>query len=160
MGMIRMFVRGKTLLFLAGSVMAVVTSAHATLVASDDFNSYASGAGLDGNSGGTGWGASWIATSAVQVETGGLSYSSGTVDVDGGSQSLEIIPNEGGSITDGIFRWQLLSSLSDSTVYMSFLFSDTVNDDEGPGGALSGGNDFIQFGFSNGAVNPQTSVLR
>jgi len=126
--------------------------ATAASIAMDDFESYAVG-GLNGNNGGSGWGGAWSATSQVSVVSGGLSYSNGSVSINGGSRAARFVPNEGTNITDGIVSRALASGQS-GTVYMSFLFSDTVNPD------LSGSNDFIQFGFDTGGGNPRSSIMR
>lgn len=134
--------------------LAMASGAVALPIASDSFESYGLGA-LTGNNGGTGWGNAWSANSRVNVVSGGLAYSNGSVLVDGGNQSVEVVynPAEGNGITDGLMS-RALSASQAGTVYMSLLFRDTVNPD------LGASNDFVQWGFDDGTANPQASMMR
>lgn len=127
-------------------------AASAALIASDDFEGYTPG-GLNALNGGTGWGGAWSANPEVSVVTNTLSYSSGTVSLNGGSQALQFVPNEGGSaINDGIIS-RALGSSQTGTVYFSMLFQDSINPNLPD-------NDFIQWGFDTGTGNPNASIMR
>lgn len=144
-------------LLAAAVTFTMAGPALAAPVASDGFESYATGA-LAGNTGGTGWGGAWgvNATYATPtVVTGGLSYTNGSVTVNGGNRSvLFSYTNESSSVTDGLLS-RALSSSQTGTVYMSLLFRDVS-----PNADLS--NDFVQWGFdtSGATSNPKASVMR
>jgi len=137
---------------------ALATPAAGLTVASDNFDTYATGA-LAGNNGGTGWGGAWGGTPTVAVTptvvTGGLSYTNGDVVVNGGSQSVQFLhaDENAAGISNSILSRALASSQSD-TVYMSMLFRDNVNPDLG--------NDFIQWGFDDSPPggSPSASIMR
>lgn len=120
-------------------------------IASDDFETYATGTPLAGKDGGAGWGGVWNADALATVVSGGLSYSSGDVLVDGGSRSVLFAYDSDENIIDGLLH-RALSASQTGTVYMSLLFRDNVNGDLG--------NDFVQWGFDTGTSNPRTSVMR
>lgn len=143
-----------TTALLVGSAMAL--PAAATPIASDSFDSYSTGA-LAGNNGGTGWGGAWATVNTfanTDVVAGGLSYSAGDVNINGGAQSLliDMTPGELSGISDGLLS-RALGSSQTGTVYMSLLFRDAVNPD-------LPATDFVQWGFDTGTTNPNTSVMR
>ena len=62
--------------------------------AADDFESYALGPFVTGSNGGTGWTSSWTVTPgsySIDVVTASLSYNAIEVDVDGGSQAIQVV---------------------------------------------------------------------
>lgn len=117
------------------SLLAAATAATAapvTLVASDDFNSYTTGA-LNGQSGGTGFANAWTATNSTTVVT--------TVSGDSpmsGNAARFANPNSDNAAT------RTLSTALTGDVFVSFMF-------QFDGGAI-GGNDFLGlwFGSSSG----------
>src|SRR5688572_29961658 len=75
------------------SFLGSLTDAGAAVIASDDFNSYAIGA-LAGNNGGTGWSNAYaVAPGTVNISAGGLSYSGGSININGGTQSVAVLGN-------------------------------------------------------------------
>lgn len=154
---------GAGLTALVAAVAAALSGGvtQAALIATESFEDYAPGDGLDGKSGGSGsWSGSWSAASGAantSVVSGGLSFSSGDVAHNGGSVALQ---TQYGSedITDGLYHRPLPTQTD--TLYMSLLFRDTVNDDETGSGDLGGADDFVQWGFDNNTDNPNASILR
>jgi hypothetical protein len=113
--------------------------AEAALVAYEDFESYAAGTALSGDSGGTGWTANWAAVSGVNAKAATLSYSNGSVVVAGGSLS--------GGVDDATNNTSAASrsfAAQTGTVYMSLLMAMPVGLDS---------DDFIHFMFNNDTVN-------
>ena len=120
------------------------------LVATDGFESYPAG-DLDGQNGGNGFGGAWDNSGTANVVSETLSYRGGTVQVFGGCQAIEATP--GGSVTGG-FLSRPLPATESGTLYLSFLYHNSVNDE------ATGGNDFVQLGFDNAAGdNPNASAL-
>jgi len=110
-----------TLLTAASLLMATVGSA--ALVAADDFESYGTGS-LSGGNGGTGWQNTWTSNSTTVVD-GGLSYSNGSVNVNGGSRSISVTSTS----NNNILR-QFDGAGTGNEVYFSFLFQ--MASGEGP----------------------------
>lgn len=149
--------------FLAAAAMLaslpLQQTCHAVLVAYDGFESYAAASQLEdnagvGQNGGTGWTSAWNVLDAqranVVVAAGGLSYSGGSVAVNGGNRKLDIhIPI--GSTNNAVFMDRVFPTQTGVT-FMSFLFSTSSADGTGDG-------DFIQFGLDNSSfANPRVSV--
>jgi hypothetical protein len=142
-------------------VLALSASLDAGLIATEGFEAYSIGAGLDSQAGGGGaWTGPWSAADNVTVVAGGLSYANGQVRIDGGSQALQVTFDAQEDITDGLHSRGIAETTE--TVYMSLLFRDTVNDDQdtATGELVEGSNDFIQWGLDDGTTNPKTSVMR
>ncbi|MEX2213199.1 MAG: PEP-CTERM sorting domain-containing protein [Phycisphaeraceae bacterium] len=120
----------------------LIRPAQATLLVADDFNSYVAGAPLAGNNGGTNGAAFWTgayggnANVTVQSQGTPLSYSSGAVLVDGGTNAVQLT-NLGSSVAEGIITRSFTGQSGD--VYFSFLFRPLQTVDTG------GGGDFAQF---------------
>ncbi|WP_202921738.1 autotransporter-associated beta strand repeat-containing protein [Anatilimnocola aggregata] len=127
------------------------------LIASDGFEDYTAGAQLEssagvGLNGGTGWTEAWNVADAsrtgVTVVSGGLSYAGGGLSIQGGTQAMQYVATET-SVTQFISRAIPAES---GTVYLSFLYNNTVNAD--------GTDDFLQVGFDSGALpNPRVSAI-
>jgi hypothetical protein len=127
------------------------------LVAHEDFESYTvgeqleSGAGL-GLNGGSNWAAGWDVNDSrrgiVTVKNYGLNYSGGAVRVLGGDRSMQII-SDGGS--NEILLSRGLSASQTGTVYMSFLYRNTVD--------TGGNDDFLQAGLHTSANAPGVSAI-
>lgn len=114
-----------------------VPNINAAVLAYDGFD-YTAG-DVDGENGGNGWGAAWNSTSspsAVNVVTGTLSYTGGSISVNGSGSALSIM---GG--TDGQLNRTFTSASSGNELYFSFLFQSVAG----------GGNEFSQFYLSNTA---------
>ena len=128
--------------------------------AADDFESYALGPFVTGSNGGTGWTSSWTVTPgsySIDVVTASLSYNAIEVDVDGGSQAIQVVASSTNTNAFPDVLARSITSLTGSgtTAYYSFLFRDTVNSDSGVG------NDFAQFGFRDTTPDqPKASVIR
>lgn len=136
-------------------------AADAGLIATESFEGYAAGAGLDGQSGGGGaWTGPWSSKENATVVSGGLSYANGAVIVGGSGLALQATFDPQEDITDGLYVRGIPDSAD--TVYMSLLFSDTVNDEEdaATGELVDGSDDFIQWGLDDGTANPKTSIMR
>lgn len=148
--------------------------AGAEVIATEDFESYAVDELIENlnpspapgpygtvssndGSGGAGWSAAWdvntaehVTTDSIErglyVESGGLSYSSGEISIDGGNRRLQH-RNRVGSTTAVVATRALPSQTS--TTYLSFLYRPT---DVGSG-------DFLQVGFSDDTSNAEASAL-
>lgn len=121
----------------------------ANLIASDDFEDYTPGSGLSGLNGGAGFTAPWVAggTTVKAVVNGGLVYSAGQIQVDGGSQSLQITAADNLIDLPGS---RAFAATSAANLYLSFLYQETAD---------TGGSDFLQVGFSPNGSNPTLSVI-
>lgn len=100
----------------------IAPSVSAQLVSYDGFETYAQD-GLDGDNGGTGWNSAWEAISSANVVSGGLSYSNGSISIDGGDQALSITGS-----SDNTFLREFDSTGLGNEIYFSFLFSPTNSD--------------------------------
>lgn len=150
--------------FAAGLVVACLPwlcpRAHATLIASDNFESYSSGSMAAGLNGGTGFNAAYTSdnSGATSIATQSLSYTNGSLTVSGGNQDLQVIPattsngfesNSGGNIDNSTLD-RTFAAQSGTTVYFSFLLRAST-------GATSN-NEFFQVGLSNSNTEPLLSV--
>lgn len=125
--------------------LTLATSASATLVSYDGFESYAE-AGLDGNNGGTGWDSNWSAIAGANVVSGGLSYNNGSIAIDGGSQSLKLSADS----HTAILRTFDTASLGNE-IYFSYLFR------AGSSSANNFFNLYLTDASSTGSSAPQNS---
>lgn len=136
------------------------SSASAALVAVESFESYSTVSGantLGGNGGiGEGWTSAWSAASTgVGVTVVGvngavqptLNYSSGAIDISGGSQAAQVSVSSGSNVTFDPLMSRKFSAQSE-TVYMSMLLKQTA------GGGESSNTDYIQFGVTDPTVTP------
>ena len=129
-------------------------AARATLIAYDGFESYSigglsggnAGTGTIGASGETGWSAAWNAVSGINVASAGLSYSGGTVVVNGGSKVAQI---DGATINIDAADRSFASQTG--TLYFSFLFSATA--------ASLSNDDFVHFMLNNDTVNTNSGGI-
>lgn len=127
-------------LALALGLLAPRLSSDAAMIAYDGFNSYSVG-DLSGNNGGAGWNSAWSSfTAANDVVAGGLSYSAGSLNINGGANTMQKSSGAGGVNADPYFN-RSFSSTSSSSIWMSFLFQS---------GNLSG-TDFLEFYLSDAA---------
>jgi len=137
-------------------VAAMAATAGAGLIAYEGFDTYAAGTQVEsssgvGLSGGTGWTDAWNIVDTyranVTVVNQSLSYSSGSVQVNGGTQAMRVT-----GINNTTGNWVLAGRGVPSTTgtyYLSMLFyAPTVAVD----------SDFIQMGFDTAWANPRTSV--
>lgn len=130
------------------AALAITTSAQAAIVSSDSFESASSAADLTTAPGtGSGWSAPWnfagLTDSSIAVGNRNMSYSNGSVQVDGGQKALEIKP---GTAT-GVALSRPFANQTE-TLYLSFLFQAPTS---------SNGNEFFQFGLHNSIDNPTVS---
>ncbi|HEX8916319.1 MAG TPA: PEP-CTERM sorting domain-containing protein, partial [Humisphaera sp.] len=150
----------RRMMFPAAAIAAAVVSsaapARATVIATDNFESYAPGSQLAGQSGGTGFNAPYVSDNppAAVAGGGGLSYANGAVSIGGGSVALQLVPattgavsNAGGAADNGT----LARTFSNQTDPIYFRFLLRTNN--------TGGNEFLQVGLSNqAAAEPNASV--
>jgi hypothetical protein len=150
--------------FAAGLVAACLLwftpRVRASMIASDNFESYSSGTMAAGLNGGTGFNAAYTSdnSGASSIATQSLSYTNGALTVSGGNQDLQVIPattangfdsNAGGNIDNSTLD-RTFPTQSGTTVYFSFLLRANT-------GATSN-NEFFQVGLSNGNAEPVLSV--
>ena len=114
------------------------SAAQAGVVAVEDFESYGTGALANGSSGGTGWAAGWVVSgsAAPTIEAGGLSYSSGAINIDGGSLRLrqDVSSDQNSALFPAL---RALDTVQTGTLYMSMLLRPISTE----------GDDFYQFGL-------------
>jgi len=137
-------------------VAAAAATAGAGLIAYEGFETYAAGTQVEsatgvGLSGGTGWTDAWNVVDTyrtnVTVVNQSLSYTSGSVQVNGGTKAMRVtgISNTSGNF---VLAGRGVPSTT-GTYYLSMLFyAPTVAVD----------SDFIQMGFDTAWANPRTSI--
>jgi len=137
-------------------VAAAAATAGAGLIAYEGFETYAAGTQVEsssgvGLSGGTGWTDAWNVADTyrtnVTVVNQSLSYTSGEVQVDGGTKAMRVtgISNTSGNF---VLAGRGVPSTT-GTYYLSMLFyAPTVAVD----------SDFIQMGFDTAWANPHVSI--
>jgi hypothetical protein len=133
---------------LAGVVACLPLSARGAVIASDDFESYAAGSQLSGQSGATGFTGPYAVTAAnssnVTVVNKSLSYSGGIVGVNGGSNAVQVA----GVADSNDLIVRPIATQSGSPVYFGFLYSTNSTTEA-----------FLQFGLENGSAgDPNASV--
>ena len=137
-------------ILLPAILACVTTTAAAGVVATEDFESYGTGAFANGSSGGTGWASGWVIPGVVAptVEASGLSYSGGAITINGGTRRLR---QDVSAVQTGAFfpAMRALDIVQTGTVYMSLLVRPVSVEDD----------DFYQFGLSDTNDNPEGSVL-
>lgn len=124
---------------------------QAVQIASEDFEDYLAGSLLHGLNGGTGFTGSWNVAAARQPEVpvvnSPLSYSRGTVMVDGGQNAGFWAATQ---TSTEVLAGRDLPTLPD-VVYMSMLYQQFGS---------SGDNDHMQFGFdTSSTANPRASIV-
>ncbi len=115
------------------------TTARATLIAYDGFDSYTSDAVLNTNAGGSGWTANWSSLSTVKVVTPStaLTYTGGAVSINGGTRAAEAATPTVDP-TDNVASRNFTTQTG--TVYFSFLLRIESGSDS---------TDFFQFSLNN-----------
>jgi hypothetical protein len=138
-----------TCLLLSGVACAQVTY--------ESFEDYSIGSKLQTSSVGLNYGENWsgpwdmtssFLANEYLVVGGGLTYSNGSLNINGGNRALQYVASEGGATVAGGRPF----ASTGGTTYMSFLYNNTVD----TGGS---GNDFIQVGLDPSITNPRTSAL-
>lgn len=143
-------IRHRTLV--AGCTLAAFFSftaaTDAAVIAYDSFDSYSTGT-LNGDNGGTSWSNAFAVTGGtVNVISGGLSYSSGSININGGTQSVSI---QGASNNNALITRQFTSQSGSGDIWFSFLFRANTG---------AGGDDFLQFwAGANSNVNGSGALL-
>ena len=110
----------------AVAVLAAAVGGEAAPIAYDGFEDYAAGARLDGQAGGTGFGANtWVenvddgdAQKDYYIADMGLSYSAGEISIDGGSKCVRGVLTYSAS---DLAKRKLSASLTGKDIYISFL---------------------------------------
>lgn len=124
-------------------------SASASLVAYDGFEyDIGGGAGLGGKgAAGSGWAGAWTSADGTIVADD-MSYSNGSISIDGGGQSVSITsPSSSTYLTRG---FDTLGTSSGEDIYFSFLFKLAS------GGA---GSDYLNFWISDDAVRDNSAGI-
>ncbi|MCA9247495.1 MAG: PEP-CTERM sorting domain-containing protein [Planctomycetales bacterium] len=143
--------RRKTAATLAVLLVCGLTAspASATLLAREDFETYAATTPVAGLSDGFGWTGDWATGGAGTrtVENASMSYTGGLFDIQGGNRAMQITyPN--GTIDDNVASRPFASQTG--TTYLSFLVQQSVE---------NGDADFQQIGLDdNPSSNPNASV--
>ncbi len=126
------------------TALAFQTTASADLIAHEDFESYSAGA-LNGNgAAGDGWTGGWTTTFGAnnyQVISGGLNYSNGDIQVDGGDRAVQVANNAASN--------RPFEATSADSIYFSMLFSYPQDND-----AVPGSNDLVGLHLTDDA-DPQ-----
>jgi len=116
-------------------LMVAVQSASAGLIAYDGFETYTADTALGGQNNGT-WGGAWSAASGIYVRAAALSYSSGTVQISGGSNVAQVED----AVNVDAATARLLPASQSGTLYISFLFRVAAGQES---------SDFMQFALNN-----------
>lgn len=126
-------------LFAAGLLLTgLAMPAAGDVIAYDGFETYTAAAGLNGNNGGDGWGAGWAAVAASTVQNASLSYTNGSISVDGGAKAMQVQQTGSGGVTAAS---RALDAAETDVLYFSFLLKPLGLDT----------NDGASFRFSNDA---------
>jgi hypothetical protein len=123
---------------------AAGSTVKAALIAYDGFETTTGP--LNTQSGGSSWSTNWTAVSGINVVANPLTYSSGSVAVNGGSNVAEIT----GAIDSTSAASRSFAAQS-GTVYFSFLFRSNA-------GTVDV-NDFVHFMMNNDAVNTNSGGI-
>lgn len=121
----------------------IESSAQAVVIAVEDFESYAPGSALNGQSGGTGWTGAWTGVAASKVQSITLVDPNGLVS--GGTKALQFT-NTTGDIGNAFSR---TFAPSTNTLYVAYQLRVESFED----------NDFLSIGNSNGAVANSADTL-
>lgn len=129
---------------------------QAAILAADSFEAYTAGATLNGNTGGSGFAGAYTIgnsitdpfpnlASRVTVVDKNLSYSSGSVFVDGGSKAVEIA---GAANSNALIARSLANPATGGPIYFSFLYQTSSTTEA-----------FLQFGLHNSLTSePNASI--
>jgi len=135
-----------SLLAVVLAAVSLAANGQAAVIATDSFN-YTVGSNLNGQNGGTGWSGSWTAsTVSTSIVSGGLSYSSGSVQVNGGSTALQVGASASSDNASSPIVRQF-SAQSSSDFYFSFLVSS-------PYGSPATNDDYFSVWLGNATPNP------
>lgn len=124
------------------------SSASATLVAYDGFEyDIGGGAGLGGKgAAGSGWAGAWTSSSG-SIVADDMSYSNGSISIDGGGQSVSITGSSSTYFTRG---FDTLGTSPGEDIYFSFLFKLAAN---------GAGSDYLNFWISDDAVRDNSAGI-
>ena len=168
--------RRRMLAVLGLSCCAVgAVEASAGLIVADSFDGYTAGATLAGNNGGSNGTANWtsawaVNASSVEVIGGGLSYSNGAVQVNGGSSAVAIknAANNNGVATrtfdsvSGTVYFSLVMELSagfEASDFVSFYLGQNVGEtNAGQMGLLDTSNTQLHARITPGAAGSRVTV--
>ncbi|TFG88358.1 MAG: hypothetical protein E4H17_02485 [Gemmatimonadales bacterium] len=132
-------------LLLATLVGTAPLSAHAAVLAADDFEDTPQGA-LNGQNGGTGFTSPWSVQTQVTVVPKAMGYSNGEVFVRSGTNAMNApYPN------NNLLFDRTTPALNADVVYMSCLW-------ETPTATGTANEDFINFGFNPTAAQPTAGI--
>lgn len=143
----------RTFLALAAAVACLsagTTAARAVVIASDNYESYANGAQLNGQTGGTGFSGAYVVDSTklpnVTAASKSLTYAGGAVGSSGGANAVSL-----SGLTDSVNLVSRPFTSQSATVYFSFLYN--------AGTGSQSNEDFLQFGLSDLTTGePKSSV--
>ncbi len=126
------------------ALMSCSLPGHAALLLYDGFENYTANAGINGtNQGSASGGSSWSAWSTASVgqtvQTAALSYSGGSVTVNGGSQAFLSDSNTTTFLTTRVFT--ITAPLDGESIYVSYLMRAVSG--------FSGASTFTQTGLIN-----------
>lgn len=132
----------------AWGVLVHQARTEAAILASDSFETYATGATLHNNNGGTGFTSAYAVPStlqsSVQVVPRNLLYSNGSVFVNGGANAVAVT----GTANNDALIARSLSPITGTPVYFSFLLN-----------LSSTAEAFLQFGLGNSLTGePNASI--
>lgn len=132
------------------------SSARASLIASDNFESYTSGSSAIGLNGGTGFTGAYTSddTTGLTIGTQTLTYTNGAFTLSGAAQDLKVgatNDNLGATAIDNSTLDRQFATQNGNAVYFSFLLQANA-------GATSN-NEFFQLGLSNSVASPTQSVV-
>lgn len=129
------------------ALLALTASTRAGVIAYDDLEDAVLGS-LDGQTSGIGFAAGYVTGSGANavVTNMSLSYSSGQVTVDGGTNCVRI------GYPDQVEFTRAIGSQAADEIFLSFLFRTPTADG-------SSNEDFLSVGFSDGVSEPEAGVV-
>ncbi|MEX2607661.1 MAG: PEP-CTERM sorting domain-containing protein [Kiritimatiellia bacterium] len=158
-------------LIVMSAALLLMQTASAALLAYDGFDEYADGT-LASNNGGSGWTSSWDSnTVTADVQSGGLSYSNGSISINGGSKAITVF----GSNTNNeqailrsftpttsngnlYFSYLVQSNTSDVDDFYRMLLTATESRNEAGGGIGDVQTGAAEFGARVGKTGPDAST--
>ena len=141
---------------LAISALLSLGSVGQSQVTYESFENYTVGSKLHtanvGLNHGENWSGPWNIVNSGRkneytITSGGLTYSAGGLNIDGGDRALQYVATEGGNLVVGGRPF----TSTTGTTYMSFLYNNTVD--------TGGNDDFTQIGLDSSITNPRTSAI-
>ncbi|GHC05430.1 hypothetical protein [Cerasicoccus arenae] len=131
------------------STLAITTLAHGTLLLNEDFNSLSTG-DLNGQNG-------WTAVSQLDVQSGGLSYSSGDISISGGTNNAvwsgantQPIGSKGFASQDGDVWFSFtinVSATNNSNRFWFYVSDDADLGNSGVMGQINSGSGALLSGY-------------